>query len=69
MRKESLFKATAVGLAAVMTVGCLAGCGGKKEEGGSTKDGKTKISFGIWDENQRPAMESLAAAYEKNILT
>lgn len=65
MRRKSLFKAGALGLAAVMTVGCLAGCGGKSEGGSTTKDGKVKLSLGIWDENQRPAMESLVEAYEK----
>ena len=67
MRKESLFKATAVGLAAVMTVGCLAGCGGKKEEGGSTKDVKTKISFGMRIRDRQ--WKALQLLMKKNILT
>lgn len=59
--KKRLARAAAAGLVAVMSVGLLAGCGGG---GGETKDGKTAISFGIWDENQRPAMEALVEAYE-----
>lgn len=58
--RKNLKKLTAVGLTAVLGAGLLAGCGG-----GKTSDGKTKISFGIWDENQRPAMEKLVEAYEK----
>lgn len=60
MRKK-LAKVVATGLIAAMSVGLLAGCGGS----GQTKDGKTALSFGIWDENQRPAMEALVKAYEE----
>ena len=49
-----------------MSVSLLAGCGGSKEEGGSASSGgKTELTFGIWDENQRPAMEAMVEAYEK----
>lgn len=65
MKRKSLFRAAALGLAAVMTVGCLAGCGKGKSEGSDSKGGKTKLSLGIWDENQRPTIESLVKAYEK----
>ena len=60
--KNRLRKLTALGFVGVMCVGLLAGCGGS--DGGSDS-GKTELSFGIWDENQRPAMEDLVAAYEK----
>lgn len=60
--KKNLKKLTAVGLTAILGAGLLAGCGGGD---GKTSDGKTKIAFGIWDENQRPAMEKLVEAYEK----
>lgn len=54
----------ALGMTAVLGASMLAGCGGS---GSSSKsgDGKTELSFGIWDEKQRPAMESLVEAYEK----
>jgi len=41
--------------------GLLAGCGGD----GKSSGGKTEITFGIWGENQRPAMEQMVEAYEK----
>lgn len=61
MRKWNWKRTTALGLAFMM-VGSLAACTKESSSGG---DGKTTISFGIWDENQRPTMEALAAAYEK----
>lgn len=46
-----------------MSVTMLAACGGNGGSGGGSK--KTTLTFGIWDENQRKAMEQLVAAYEK----
>ena len=64
--KKNFKKLAAAGLVAVMSVSLLAGCGGSKEEGGSASSGgKTELTFGIWDENQRPAMEAMVEAYEK----
>ena len=64
--KKNFKKLAAAGLIAVMSVSLLAGCGGSKEEGGSASSGgKTELTFGIWDENQRPAMEAMVEAYEK----
>ncbi|BDF32110.1 sugar ABC transporter substrate-binding protein [Lachnospiraceae bacterium] len=61
--RKNLKKLAALGLAFVMGAALLAGCGnGKGESSGS--GGKTKLTFGIWDENQRPAMEALVDAYE-----
>ena len=49
-----------------MCVGLLAGCGGGSDEGGSEGgSGKVELSLGIWDENQRPAIEDVVAAYEE----
>ena len=61
--KKRLTKLASLGFVATMCVGLLAGCGGSGDGGSSS--GKTEIAFGIWDENQRPAMEDLVAAYEE----
>lgn len=58
--KKKVLKTMALGLATVLSAGVLAGCGGA----GGGANGKTQISFGIWDENQRPAMEKMVEAYE-----
>ena len=62
--KKNFKKIAATLLCVAMGTSLLVGCGGKSEDGGSG-DGKTTLSFGIWDENQRPAMEQLVEAYEK----
>ena len=59
--RKNIKKLAAVGLTAVLGAGLLAGCGGD----GKSSGGKTEITFGIWDENQRPAMEQMVEAYEK----
>ena len=56
-------------MTAILGASMLAGCGSSSdsssdEKSGSSK-GKTELTFGIWDENQRPAMEKLIEAYEK----
>ena len=66
--KKNFKKMAALGMTAILGVGMLAGCGGSDSGSGSSSDGggkKTELSFGIWDEKQRPAMESLVEAYEK----
>ena len=63
--KKNFKKAAALTLCAAMSVTMLAGCGGKSEDGGSESGGKTTLTFGIWDETQRPAMEQLVEAYQK----
>ena len=62
---KKMAKVTALGLTAALSVGMLAGCGdGGSGGNGGKESGKTTLTFGIWDENQRPAMEQLAEAYE-----
>ena len=59
--------------AAVLTMGVsvLASCGNKTASGDSAAagenkaEGKTTLYLAIWDEKQRPMMESLVEAYEK----
>jgi len=64
--KKNFKKIVAFGLCAAMSIMALAGCGGGSGDGGSSESGgKTELSFGIWDENQRAAMEKLVEAYEK----
>ena len=46
-------------LLAVITIAVLAGgCGSKK-----SADGKTHLTFQIWDVNQRPGMQAMCDAY------
>lgn len=61
--KKNFKRLVALGVTAVMGAALLTGCGGGDD--GKSSSGKTELSFGIWDENQRPAMEALAEAYEK----
>ena len=67
--KKNLKKLAALGLCAAMGATMVTGCGGSGDgssDGGSSgSSGKTELAFGIWDENQRPAMEQLVEAYEK----
>ena len=60
--KKNLKKLAALGLCVAMGATMLTGCGGESKGGSS--GGKTTLTFGIWDENQRPAMEKLVEAYE-----
>ena len=61
---KNMKKMAALGMTAILGASMLAGCGGS-DSGSGSGDGTTEISFGIWDENQRPAMEALAEAYEE----
>lgn len=61
--RKNIKKLVSAALVAAMSVTLLAGCGGGGSE--TTSDGKTVVTFGIWDKNQQPAMEAMAEAYEK----
>ncbi len=57
--KKDWKKRISAGMALILGLCLLAGC-----SGGGESSGKTELTFGIWDENQRPAMEALVEAYE-----
>lgn len=59
--KKRMRKLMAVALTVAMSAGILAGCG----SGDGSDNGKAKLTFGIWDPDQKPAMEALADAYTK----
>lgn len=52
-----------LGLLSLVLVAAV-GCG--KKEGGSSKGGKTEISYGLWDKSQAPVFEELAKEFEKD---
>lgn len=66
---KNMKKMVAFGMTAILGASMLAGCGsssdGSSDEKSGSSKGKTELTFGIWDENQRPAMEKLIEAYEK----
>lgn len=64
--KKNVKRLATLGLIAIMGATLLSACGKKGDnQDGSTESGKkTTLTFGIWDENQRPTMENLASAYE-----
>lgn len=62
MKRMRGTKVLAMGMALAMAAMSLAGCSGG---GGASKGGTTNLSFGIWDEKQRPVMESMIQAYQK----
>lgn len=57
-------------MSAVMVAGMMAGCGSSSDSSssgskGSSKSGdKVELTLGIWDENQRDAMQKMIDAYE-----
>lgn len=63
-------KIAALGMSAVMVAGMMAGCGSNSDSSssdskGSSKSGdKVELTLGIWDENQRDAMQKMIDAYE-----
>lgn len=61
--EKNMRKVAALGLCVALGATMLTACGGSKGE--SASGGKTELNFGIWDENQRPAMEKMVKAYEK----
>ncbi len=64
--KKSIKRLATLGLLAIMGATFLTACGKKEEnkDGGTATGKKTTITFGIWDEKQRPTMENLVSAYE-----
>lgn len=62
MKKMRGTKVLAMGMALAMAAMSLTACNGG---GGASKGGSATLSFGIWDEKQRPVMEAMAQAYEK----
>lgn len=60
--KKRMKKLMALTLALVMSTGVMAGCGkGKEADAG----GKTKLSVGLWDSDQKEALEAMIDAYTK----
>ena len=63
-------KIAALGMSAVIVAGMMAGCGSSSDSSssdskGSSKSGdKVELTLGIWDENQRDAMQKMIDAYE-----
>lgn len=62
MKKTRGTKVLAMGMALAMAAMSLTGCGGGGKASGG---GATTLSLGIWDEKQRPVMESMIQAYQK----
>ena len=67
---QNMKKIAALGMSAVMVAGMMAGCGSSSDSSssdskGSSKSGdKVELTLGIWDENQRDAMQKMIDAYE-----
>jgi multiple sugar transport system substrate-binding protein len=62
MKRTRGIKVLAMGMAFAMAAMSLTACSGG---GGASKGGTAALSFGIWDEKQRPVMEAMVQAYEK----
>ena len=62
---KNMKKIAALGMSAVMVAGMMAGCGSSSDSSssdskGSSKSGdKVELTLGIWDENQRDAMQKM----------
>ncbi|MEV6490706.1 sugar ABC transporter substrate-binding protein [Actinoplanes sp. NPDC051633] len=55
---------TRIGTAVLSAVAlALAGCSGDDGEGGSDPNEKVTLSYAVWDQTQKPAMEELAKAF------
>ena len=54
---------TRIGTAVLSAVAlALAGCSGDDGDGGSDPNEKVTLSYAVWDQTQKPAMEELAKA-------
>jgi multiple sugar transport system substrate-binding protein len=60
MRLNRALAATAV----VLTL-AVAGCAGGSSNGGAAKEGPVTLSYGVWDQNQVPALKQVVADFEK----
>lgn len=61
--KKQVTKVVSVLLILTMGLTLLVGCG--KKEGKTGEGDKVKLSLGMWDEKQRPALEKMIEVYEK----
>ena len=43
----------------------VAGCSGGSSDGGAAEDGPVTLSYGVWDQNQVPALKQMIADFEK----
>lgn len=57
--RKTMKKGIALGLSMMMAAASLVGC----QSSGKTADGKTKLSFQIWDVAQRDGMQAIVDAY------
>ena len=57
--KKKANKFIAMGLTMALGASILAGCGGDEK----SKGGKTNLSVGIWDTNQKATLEKMIKAY------
>lgn len=63
MIRKGLMKTAALTLTAVMALSMLGGCSSR--EAGTLKDGKTKLTMALWDEEQNKTMKKMIAVYEE----
>ncbi|HEY8654863.1 MAG TPA: sugar ABC transporter substrate-binding protein [Dermatophilaceae bacterium] len=60
MRLNPALAATAVALSLTVS-----GCSSGSSSGAATKDGPVTLSYGVWDQNQVPALAKVVASFEK----
>jgi multiple sugar transport system substrate-binding protein len=60
MRLNRALAATAVVLSMA-----VAGCSGGSSDGSAAQDGPVTLSYGVWDQNQVPALKQVVADFEK----
>ena len=60
MRLNKALLTTAVALSLA-----VAGCSGGSSDGGAAQEGPVTLSYGVWDQNQVPALKQMIADFEK----
>ncbi|WP_309064783.1 ABC transporter substrate-binding protein [Microbacterium sp.] len=65
MIRSGKSRAVAVAVVAVAAAALTACSGGQGASGGSADGGPVTITYGMWDQDQKPTMEKIAAAFEK----